>query len=98
MTVLYVLVAVLTFILIFTAVELVYLLRIRALPDLPDKSDSDKYSLNINGKSFEDLYLFLCKKQADPSFSEEEIYSLLKKQTGLFKAYHSLHLVVFKGT
>ncbi len=80
MTVLYVLVAVLTFILIFTAVELVYLLHIRALPDLPDKSDSDKYSLAVNGKSFEDLYLFLVGKQDNPSFSESEVFSLLSKQ------------------
>jgi len=81
MAVIYVFIAVLTFVVIFTAVEFVYLLRIRTLPDLPDKADFDKYSLNINGKSFDDLYLFLAGKQAEPSFSENEVFSLLSKQT-----------------
>ncbi len=81
MSILYVLIAVLTFVVIFTAVELVYLIRIKTLPDLPDKADADKYSLNINGKSFEDLYLFLVSKQTEPSFSEDEVFSLLSKQT-----------------
>lgn len=80
MTVLYVLLALLAVVVIITAVELVYLLRIRSLPDLPDKADADRYSLNINGKSFEDLYLFLVGKQAEPSFSEDEVFSLLSKQ------------------
>ncbi len=81
MTVIYVLIAVLTFVAVFTAVELVYLLRIRILPDLPDKADADNYSLKINGKTFEDLYLFLVGKQSEPSFSEDEVFSLLSHQT-----------------
>ena len=80
MTVIYVLIAILTFVVIFTAVELIYLLGIKPLPDSPDKADYGKYSLVINGKSFEDLYLFLCGKQTEPSFSEDETYSLLLKQ------------------
>lgn len=80
MTVLYVLTAVIIFAVLFTAVELVYLLRIKSLPDLPDKADADRYSLNINGKSFEDLYLFLAGKQKEPSFSENEVFLLLSKQ------------------
>lgn len=81
MTVLYVICAVVIFLMLLTAFELVRLIRMKPLPDLPDKSDGDKYSLNINGKSFEDLYLFLSGKQTDPSFSEDEIYTLLTKQT-----------------
>ncbi len=81
MTVLYILCAVAAFIVLLTAIELIVLIRMKPLPDLPDKSDADKYSLNINGKSFEDLYLFLSGKQTEPSFSEDEIYSLLSKQT-----------------
>ncbi len=80
MVFLYILTAVISFTVILTAVELVYLLRIRTLPDLPDKADADRYSLNINGKSFEDLYLFLVGKQTEPSFSEDEVFSLLSRQ------------------
>ena len=86
MTVIYVLIAILTFVVIFTAVELVYLLGIKPLPDSPDKADYGKYSLVINGKSFEDLYLFLCGKQTEPSFSEDETYSLLLKQAEYMKS------------
>jgi len=81
MTVLYILCAVAAFFVLLTVYELIRLIRIKPIPDLPDKSDADKYSLNINGKSFEDLYLFLSGKQTEPSFSEDEIYSLLSKQT-----------------
>lgn len=77
---LYVLLALIVFFVLLTAAELVHLLRIKPLPDLPDDAEREKYSLNINGKCFEDLYLFLCGKQTEPSFSEEEIYSLLLKQ------------------
>lgn len=80
MVILYVFCAVAAFLVLLTVVELVRLMRIKALPDLPEKSDADKYSLNINGKTFEDLYLYLSEKQAEPSFSEDEIYSLLTKQ------------------
>ena len=81
MAVLYITYAVVALTVLLTLIEIIRLIRIKPLPDLPDKSDSDKYSLNINGKSFEDLYLFLSGKQAEPSFSEDEIYSLLSKQT-----------------
>ncbi len=80
MTVLYVLLAVIGFFVLLTAVELVYWLRFKSVSDSPDKADAEKYSLSINGKSFEKLYLFLSGRQTEPSFSEEEIYSLLSKQ------------------
>ncbi|MBR4859458.1 MAG: hypothetical protein IKU08_09795 [Clostridia bacterium] len=81
MTVLYVLLAVAAFFVLLTVFELIRLIRMKPLPDLPDKSYADKYSLNVNGKSLEDLYLYLSGKQSEPSFSEDEIYSLLSKQT-----------------
>lgn len=81
MTVLYILCAVFAFLLLFTAIELVHLIRIKPLPDLPDKADAEKYSLNIEGKTLEELYLFLSGKQTEPSFNEDEIYALLSKQT-----------------
>ena len=81
MAVLYITCAVVALTVLVNLIEIFRQIRIKPLPDLPDKSDSDKYSLTINGKSFEDLYLFLSGKQAEPSFSEDEIYSLLSKQT-----------------
>lgn len=80
MTVLYFFIALLLLIVIFTAVELIYLVKIKTYPDLPDKADADKYSLKINGKSFEDLYFFLVGKQEEPSFTEDEIFALLTNQ------------------
>lgn len=80
MTFIYILIAVISIFALMTAVEIICLLRIKPLPDLPDKAYAEKFSLNINGKSFEDLYLFLCGKQVEPSFSEEEVYALLYKQ------------------
>ncbi len=81
MTFLYIFCAVAVFSVLLTVFELIRLLMMKPLPDLPDKEDTDKYSLNINGKSFEDLYLFLSGKQREPSFSEDEIFSLFSKQT-----------------
>ena len=80
MTFLYVMLAVVVFFVLLTASELICLIKIKPLPDLPDKAEEEKFSLNINGKSFEDLYLFLCGKQSETSFNEDEIYSLLLKQ------------------
>ncbi len=81
MAFLYIFFALVAFFVLLTAIEIIRLVRIKPLPDLPDKSDADKYSFNVNGKSFEDLYLFLSGKQTEPLFSEDEIYSLLSNQT-----------------
>jgi len=80
MTIVYVLLAVTAFFVLLTVAEVLHLLRQKPLPDLPDDAEREKYLLHINGKSFEDLYLFLCGKQTEPYFSKEEIYSLLSKQ------------------
>ena len=81
MTVFYIFCAVVAFFVILTVLELIRLIKMKPLPDSPDKADADKYSLNINGKTFEELYLFLSGKQTEPSFGEDEIYALISKQT-----------------
>ena len=88
MTVLYIICAIVIFLVLLTVFELIRLIRMKPLPDLPDKSDADKYSLNIDGKSFEELYLFLTGKQTQPAFSEDEIYALLSKQAADFIGTH----------
>ena len=80
MALLYIFCIALAFFVFLTAFEIAKLLKMKILPDLPEKADGDKYSLNVDGKSFEDLYLYISGKQTEPSFSEDEIYSLLSKQ------------------
>ncbi len=80
MIVVYVLLASVVLLVLLTVVEVLHLLHQKPLPDLPESTEREKYSLSINGKSFEDLYLFLCGKQTEPSFSEEETYNLLSNQ------------------
>ncbi len=81
MTVIYIFCALAVFLVLLTVLELVRLIRMKPVPDSPDKSDADKYSLNISGKSFEDLYLYLSGEKENPSFSEDEVYALLFKQS-----------------
>ncbi|MBQ5591743.1 MAG: hypothetical protein IIU80_02230 [Clostridia bacterium] len=81
MAVIYTLCAVAAFLVLLTVFELLHLMRIKSVPDSPDKADADKYSLNVNGKSFDALYLHLTGEKQAPSFTEEEIYSLLLKQS-----------------
>ncbi len=81
MIILYIFLALLGFTVILTAVEAAVLLSQKSAPESPDKADADKYSLNINGKSFEDLYLYLSGEKENPSFTEEEVYALLFKQS-----------------
>jgi len=80
MAVLYAVIAVVAGAVLLTVCELIRLIRIKPLPDSPDKAEADKFSLVVNGKSFEDLYLFLTGKQSSVSFSEDEIFALLSKQ------------------
>lgn len=49
--------------------------------ELPYDNENDYYSTSINGKSFEDLYMFLSNEEAAPIFADDEIYSLLLKQS-----------------
>ena len=81
MTIVYVLLALLGLAVILTAVEVAVLLSQKSAPESYDKAEADKYSLNVDGKSFEDLYLFLSGEKDSPSFSEDEVYSLLLKQS-----------------
>ncbi len=81
MIILYIFLALLGCTVILTAVETAVLLSQKPAPESPDKADADKYSLNINGKSFEDLYLYLSGEKGNPSFTEDEVYALLFKQS-----------------
>ena len=85
MILLYIICAVFGFLVLLTAFELVRLIRMKPVPDLPDKAESDKYSLNINGKSFDALYLYLSGEKDEPSFTEDEAYALLFKQSEYMK-------------
>ena len=69
-------------VILLTVVEIIILIKQKAAPDLP--SDSEYYNTRINGKSFEDLYAFLCG-DGETFFAQEEIYEFLKRQTEYIK-------------
>jgi hypothetical protein len=81
MIILYIFLALLGLAVVITAVEVAFLLLQKPVPDSYDSEDADKYSLNIKGKSLEDLYLYLCGIKESPSFTEDEVYALLFKQS-----------------
>lgn len=81
MIILYIFLALLGLAVVLTAVEVAVLLLQKPVPDSPEKADAEKYSLSINGKSFADLYLYLSGQKDSPSFTEEEAYTLLLKQS-----------------
>ena len=85
MAVIYTLCAVVAFFVLLTVFELFQLMRIKAIHDSPDKADADKYSLNVNGKGFDALYLYLSGEKDAPVFTEKEIYTLLLKQSDYMK-------------
>ena len=81
MIILYIFPALLGLAVILTAVEFAVLLSQKSAQESPDKADADKYSLNVDGKNFEALYLFLSGEKTNPSFTEDEVYALLFKQS-----------------
>ena len=81
MLLLYVFCGLLGLIVLITIIEVLVLINQKPAQELPDAKDSDYYSTSVNGKRFEDLYLFLSGEKSEPSFSEDEIYTLLFKQT-----------------
>ena len=85
MIILYIILALLGIAVIVTAVEITVLLSQKSAQESPDKADTDKFSLNVDGKSFEDLYLYLSDKKENPSFTEDEVYMLLSKQSEYMK-------------
>lgn len=81
MIILYIFLFLLGLAVILTAVEFAVLLSQKSAQESPDKADADKYSLNVDGKNFEALYLFLSGEKTNPSFTEDEVYTLLLKQS-----------------
>ena len=81
MVVLYILLALLGFVLLLTVVEALVLVLQKTAQELPDDKDFDYYSADVSGKKFEDLYLYLSGEKSEPSFSENEIYTMLFKQS-----------------
>ena len=81
MTAVYIILAIFTFIILYTIAEALVLIKQKPAQELPDAEDVDYYRCIIDGKTFEDLYLFLTGEKSDPSFSEEEIYNMLLVQS-----------------
>ncbi len=78
----HILLALLCFFLLLTVIEIMILLSMKPAQELPYREESDSYSTEVNGKKYEDLYLFLSGEKEVPHFSEDEIFTLLKKQSG----------------
>ncbi len=78
---LYIIASLLGFTVLLTVIEILYLSLMKPAQELPDKKDIEYYSGGINGKKFEDLYLFLEGKKTAPEFSEEEVYNMLLIQS-----------------
>ncbi len=81
MFIVYTVLAVLGAAVLLTVIEVLWLLSKKPAQELPDDDDFDYYSANVNGKAFEDLYLFLSGEKDVPFFSEDEIYTMLFKQS-----------------
>lgn len=81
MTVVYVILALLGLIVLLTVIEVLVLISKKPMQELPYKKDFDHYSADVNGKKFEDLYLYLSGQKAEPSFTEDEIFKMLSKQS-----------------
>ena len=64
-----------------TTAEILYLLSQTPAKELPDDRETDNYSTKINGKNFEDLYLFLTKEKDVPSFTDDEVYEMILNQS-----------------
>ena len=85
MIILYVFLALLGLTFVVTLIEILVLVSQKSAPESYDNKDSAHYSVSVNGKSFEKLYLYLSGEKDAPSFTEEEIYTLLLKQSDYMK-------------
>lgn len=81
MTVFYIILAVICFLILLTAIEVLVLFLQKPAKELPDDEEADYYSTNVNGKSFGELYQFLSGEDTAPYFDEKEIYAMLFKQS-----------------
>ena len=68
-----------------TLTELLFLLSKSPAKELPDKKEADRYTTTVNGKKFEELYLFLTKEKAEPYFTREEAFEMLSRQCEYMK-------------
>ncbi|MBR3955273.1 MAG: hypothetical protein IKJ63_07370 [Clostridia bacterium] len=81
MTILYIILGILGAVVSLTVIEIVYLFVQPPAQELPNDQEKDLYSTSVNGKSFEDLYLFLAGEETKNIFTDEEIYELLEHQS-----------------
>ena len=86
MTAIYIIIGIICILLILTVIEIAVLLLKKTVQELPADKDYDYYSTDVNGKKFEDLYLFLSDEKSEHYFSEDEIYTMLFKQAEYMKA------------
>ncbi|MBQ7962609.1 MAG: hypothetical protein IJ289_08405 [Clostridia bacterium] len=77
----YILLALLGLVVLVTISEVIVLIKQKPAQELPDDKDFDYYSVSVNGKKFEEVYLYLSDDKDAPEFSEEEIYNMLLKQS-----------------
>ncbi len=86
MTGVYIFLGIVCFFIILTVLEVIVLLLQKPKQELPDDKELNNYSLNVNGKKFEDLYFFLSGDKSAPHFDDNEIYAILFKQSEYMKA------------
>lgn len=80
MTAVYILLIFFGIILLLTAAEVIYYINMKPSQELPRDDEAAKYSMFVNGKSFEEAYLYLSDDENSPEFSEEEIFTVLSNQ------------------
>ena len=65
---------------LITIAEIIYYINMKPSQELPTQDEADRFSMFVNGKSFEEAYLFLSGDKNAPEFTEDEIYTLLSNQ------------------
>lgn len=85
MIIIYILLLIVGIIFAVTVVEFLKLLRMKPAQELPYEHEQKQYSTSINGKSFEDLYLFLSDEDGAPCFTDDEVYTLISMQSEYIK-------------
>ncbi len=78
--ILYAFLGIVGFIVLLTTAEFIILILKKPVPELPDMSESRYYSSFSDGRTFEELYMFLSGDKNAPVFSEEDSYEMLLRQ------------------
>lgn len=86
MTAVYVIISIICLLLLYTVLEVVFLVLKKPVQELPSENDTEYYSTDVNGKKFEELYLYLSEEKTETHFNEDEIYLMLFKQSEYMKA------------